>query len=94
MTIGRSQNCSICFNNTNGGTSLSRIQCRIDYIDDKWILKDGDGQKPSTNGTWLFAGEEERIPTGDDRGVIFKAGSSLFKAISIMNFAGKIEEAF
>ena len=57
--------------------SLSRIQCRIDYIDDMWILKDGDGVKPSTNGTWLFAGEDESIPNG---GLIFKAGSTLFQA--------------
>ena len=55
-------------------------------------MKDGDGQKQSTNGTWLFAGEEERIPTGDDNGIIFKAGSTLFKAVSIMNNMGKIEE--
>ena len=39
-------------------------------------MKDGDGgSKKSTNGTWLFAGEEEKIYDG----MIFKAGHSLFK---------------
>jgi hypothetical protein len=51
-------------------------------------LKDGDGTKTSTNGTWLFAGDEERIPTGDERGVIFKAGATLFRVVSQMNNAG------
>ena len=50
--------------------NLSRVQCRIDYIDDKWIIKDGTGQKPSTNGTWVFAGEDEKIY---DK-MVFKAG--------------------
>jgi len=36
---------------------MSRVQCRIDYINDDWILKDGDGKKPSTNGTWIYAQE-------------------------------------
>ena len=67
---------------------MSRVQCRIDYIDDKWILKDGDGTKQSTNGTWLFAGDEERIPTGDEKGIMFKAGATLFRAISFMNYDG------
>jgi pSer/pThr/pTyr-binding forkhead associated (FHA) protein len=53
VTIGRSKGCSISFSET--GSSLSRVQCRIDYIDDKWIIKDGTGDKKSTNGTWLFA---------------------------------------
>lgn len=55
--------------------NFSRVQCRIDYIDDKFILRDGNGQKPSTNGTWLFAAEDEKIYDQ----MIFKAGKSLFK---------------
>eukprot|EP00347_Sterkiella_histriomuscorum_P023191 403335604 len=69
--IGRSQECKIFFKTGQ----LSRIQCRIDFIDDKWILKDGNGIKSSTNGTWLFAGEDERIYDG----MVFKAGRSLFQ---------------
>ena len=70
--IGRGNECQICFKEGN----LSRIQCKIDFIDNKWILKDGDGgSKPSTNGTWLFPAEDEIIYDG----LIFKAGQSLFK---------------
>ena len=71
ISIGRGRHCVISFKEGN----LSREQCRIDFIDDKWILKDGDGCKPSTNGTWLFAGDDEKIFDG----MIFKAGQSLFK---------------
>lgn len=24
----------------------------IEWVEDKWMLQDGDGAKPSTNGTW------------------------------------------
>lgn len=54
---------------------MSRVQCRIDYINDDWILKDGDGKKPSTNGTWIYAQEPEILQDGDQ----IKAGNSLFK---------------
>lgn len=70
ILIGRSKECKIYFPTGQ----LSRVQCRIDFIDDKWILKDGTGTKPSTNGTWLFAGEDERIYDG----MLFKAGKALF----------------
>lgn len=29
----------------------------IQFIDGNWVLKDGDGTKLSTNGTWLFVDE-------------------------------------
>ena len=29
----------------------------ITFEDGNWILKDGDGAKLSTNGTWLFVDE-------------------------------------
>lgn len=71
ILIGRSHECNISFKEGN----LSRVQCRIDYIDEKWILKDGNGSKTSTNGTWLFAGEDEKLQDG----MVFKAGQSLFQ---------------
>lgn len=55
--IGRTEKCHVRFKDT----SLSRLQCRIDYIDDKWFIRDGDGEKGSTNGTWLFAEEELKL---------------------------------
>ena len=72
ITIGRSHECKIQIKEGY----LSRVQSRIDYIDDKWILKDGNGpKKPSANGTWIFAGEGEKM---EDK-MIFKAGHSLFQ---------------
>lgn len=69
--IGRTEQCQIKFTDT----SLSRQQCVIDFIDDKWLIRDGDGkQKSSTNGTWLFAEEEIKIYHES----IIKAGKSLF----------------
>ena len=42
----------------------------IQFADGNWILKDGDGIKLSTNGTWLFVDELFRIYDQ----MIFKAG--------------------
>ena len=62
-------------------TSLSRVQCTIDFIDDRWLIKDGDGvSKASTNGTWLFAEEETRV----ENETVIKAGQSLFKVTMIV----------
>lgn len=75
--IGRTEQCQVRFNDT----SLSRLQCRIDFIDDKWFIRDGDGdKKASTNGTWLFAEEEIRLESDS----VIKAGLSLFKVMLIM----------
>jgi pSer/pThr/pTyr-binding forkhead associated (FHA) protein len=41
LSIGRTEKCHVRFNDT----SLSRIQCTIDFIDRKWLIKDGDGDK-------------------------------------------------
>lgn len=40
------------------------------------MLNDGDGEKLSTNGTWLFVDELFKIYDN----MIFKAGQTLFKA--------------
>lgn len=56
-------------------TSLSRYHCMLTY-DKMWMVSDGDGEKPSTNGTWLFA--EQFFEISD--GLSFKVGETLFKA--------------
>lgn len=33
----------------------------ITFVDGNWMLKDGDGTKLSTNGTWLFVDELFKI---------------------------------
>jgi len=63
--------CTIRFEDT----SLSRYHCLF-YFDKQWIVSDGDGEKASTNGTWLFADNFFEIFDGMN----FKVGESLFKA--------------
>ena len=53
IRIGRMSSCDIKFDDN----SLSRQQCCIQFSDGYWFLKDGDGNKLSTNGTWLFVDE-------------------------------------
>lgn len=56
---------------------LSRLQCTIAFESGSWKLRDGDGTKLSTNGTWLFV--DELFPIYDE--MIFKAGQTLFRAV-------------
>jgi pSer/pThr/pTyr-binding forkhead associated (FHA) protein len=62
--------CSIRFDDS----SMSRYHCMVSF-DNTWHIKDGDGFKPSTNGTWLFA--EDFIELHDN--MVFKAAETLFK---------------
>ena len=71
ILIGRMPTCNIKFDDNQ----LSRLQCTIENIDGNWILKDGDGNKSSTNGTWLFVDELFKIYDG----MVFKAGQTLFR---------------
>lgn len=72
VRIGRVAECDIRFAETN----LSRIQLVIKYDEHRgWMLTDGDGNKPSTNGTWLFIEEPIKVKSG----LIFKAGTTLFR---------------
>jgi len=57
-------------------SALSRIQCIIEFVNDKWMIYDGNGKKASTNGTWLFAESDIKILNN----MTFKAGPYLFKA--------------
>ncbi len=49
---------------------------RLEYRKSDWFLMDGDGNKKSTNGTWIFVDDPFII---FDK-MIFKAGQTLFKA--------------
>ena len=54
---------------------LSRMQCKLECIDDKWYIIDGSEGKPSTNGTWFHVNEP--FPLYDK--LSFKAGLLLFR---------------
>eukprot|EP00347_Sterkiella_histriomuscorum_P008245 403345826 len=72
ILIGRTQECKVRFKEG----ALSRLQCRIDFIDSKWIIRDGNGKdKQSTNGTWLWVSQPQQLMDDD----IFKAGNAIFK---------------
>ena len=57
-TIGRSKNSDILIEDI----LLSKINCYLYYENDIWKIKDEnqDG-KPSTNGVWLYASEDNEI---------------------------------
>jgi len=55
-------------------SNMSSKHCKIIIINDDYYLIDGDGTKPSTNGTWLFVENDYEL----ENGTIFKAGQSLF----------------
>ena len=54
ITFGRSSKCNIFLPEEK---EISKIQATFDYISafSCWFLKDGHENKPSTNGTWLYA---------------------------------------
>ena len=33
---------------------VSRKQCILIYEDNNWYINDGDGENPSSNGTWFY----------------------------------------
>ena len=47
LQLGRSQHCDVMIEDG----LLSKKQCIIEAQENNWILWDGDGVKPSTNGT-------------------------------------------
>ena len=54
MQLGRSKDCDFFFPKDK---SFSRIQTTFQFDDDKkeWTVIDGNENKSSTNGTWIFA---------------------------------------
>ena len=73
ITIGRTPECNIRINDK----LLSKCQSSIKFVPDQdsWILTDGIGIKPSTNGTWLYLNENYEMHNG----MIFKANQTIFK---------------
>ena len=60
---------------------LSSIHCVINYSEKEgWKLMDGQSNKPSTNGTWIYINEEYEIYDQ----MIFKTNQTIFQA-SILN---------
>ena len=77
INIGRSQKCNIVIEDM----MLSKIQCYIEYNahNQCLYLYDGDGEKESTNGTWVFILNPIKITNN----FLFKAEHTLFVATLI-----------
>ena len=54
---------------------VSRKQCMIIFEDNNWYIVDGDGEKPSSNGTWIYP---EKYFTITD-GLIVRIGTTVFE---------------
>lgn len=78
IKIGRSNNNEIPL----ASSSFSRIQMCV-YYDSKgyWVLKDGNENNKSKNGTWIFLNEQVEI----DKLVFFRIGTSFFRIKKIIN---------
>jgi len=70
-TFGRLSTCTVVFDEYG----VSRIQCKIFCEDGQWYLKDGDGFKKSTNGTWILL-QDKKIMFNK---MIFKVCNTVFK---------------
>ena len=54
---------------------VSRKQCMIIYEDNNWYIVDGDGEKPSSNGTWFYPEKYYNITDG----LVVRIGTTLFE---------------
>lgn len=50
VQLGRMKDCKLKFDDTG----LSRYQCLLTSETGEWRLRDGDGRRESTNGTWVL----------------------------------------
>jgi hypothetical protein len=74
ISIGRSPECDIIINDN----MLSRFHCFIEYKNGKWYVTDGyiegNFNKKSTNGTWIYAFDDILVKNG----MTFKANKNIF----------------
>lgn len=54
---------------------VSRKQCMIVFEDNNWYIVDGNGVKPSSNGTWFYPEKYVNI----NNNLIVRMGTTLFE---------------
>ena len=54
ITFGRDNLSTVKLNEN----MISKIHCTIEFKNNNWVIYDGNGKKPSTNGTWMFCNEK------------------------------------
>jgi hypothetical protein len=57
---------------------LSKVHCVVYFLQGKWNLVDGDLQKNSTNGTWVYIDEKYQMHTS----MVFKYNQTVFQVLS------------
>ena len=72
IIIGRTPECNIRISDR----LLSKHQASIQFFkkEQAWVLTDGFGGKPSTNGTWMYLNEDFQMYPG----MVFKANQTIF----------------
>ena len=73
IRIGRLKNEETDF--TFPDEDVSRKQCILTYDDNNWYINDGDGENPSSNGTWFFPEKYFNITEG----MILRMGTTSFE---------------
>lgn len=58
---------------------LSKVHSTLYHSPSGWYLIDGDQEKRSTNGTWLYLTEDLEMYSG----MIFKCNQSVFQVLSL-----------
>lgn len=79
IRIGRIKNEETDFIFEDG--DVSRKQCMIIFDDNNWYIVDGNGEHPSSNGTWLYPEKFFNITDG----LIIRIGTTLFECKYIQN---------
>lgn len=69
--IGRSEICNIKLDEN----ILSKIHCSFKYDKAKkmWLISDGNGERPSTNGTWMFCNSKYELIENETQAKIGKS---------------------
>ena len=81
INLGRTPECDIQINDKLLSKTQSHI--KVEHTGDpqnyRWMLCDGIGGKPSTNGTWLYINEDLLLYEG----LVFKANQTIFGAYHV-----------
>lgn len=77
ISIGRGITCELRLDDN----LLSKAHSTVFFNSNGWNLVDGDMQKKSTNGTWLYLSEDLEIYPS----MIFKANQTVFQVVSVTN---------
>ena len=79
IRIGRNKNKETDF--AFEDEDVSRKQCMIIFEDNNWYIVDGNGEKPSSNGTWYFPEKFFNISDG----LIIRIGTTIFECRYFQN---------